>query len=173
MKKIILFAITCFCASQTYALGGLTIINGTSDHDLFIEPRAVAPSCYPELSAYATHVNNYYFNVAPNQTLYFGNFADFNTNYVTPVTFSLNLGPGAGGASLTPTQAQAYAPLVEWSYFLFKSFHHINIGTAGTSGYLGLQNSSACHNDPSVSIPHNNTVASTFTIGTETYFIIS
>lgn len=173
MKKLILFAVTCFCASQSYALGGLTIINGTSDHDLFIQPFAVSSNCYPEISAYATHVNNYYFNLAPNQTLYFGNFTDFSTNYVTPVDMHLRLSSSGPGTNLTPIQAQAYAGLVEWSYFAFKSFHHINTGTAGTSGHLGLPNSISCHNNPQASIPHNNTVASTFTIGDETYFIIS
>ena len=176
MKKYILLAFSCFILSQANALGKLTIINGTNDYNLLVQPIAAnTTNCYPQLSTYALLVNNYYLQLSPNQSLSYDNFTDFDS-YPSGVKFVYRDNASSPGVSLTTLQAQnLYANQVEWSKFIFKSFHQIT-DVFGVGSHIGLPSSFSCHNDPtsaSYEGDTDNTVATTFTIGTHTYFIIN
>ncbi len=171
MKKIILLAITCFFVNQASALGPLTIINGTSSYDLYIQAEAVNfNSCYPSITTYDfTVYNNYYLAIGPQESRSSTNFVGFLADY-PGLKYSIKTSATAPYNEVLPAQAQAYASLVNWSFFLFKAFDQNSSDAVG--GYVGLGGSISCHGTADYAVL-GALFASTFTIGAETYYVIS
>lgn len=173
MKNIILLALTCFFINQGIAQGKLTIMNTTTDYELFIEPIASKPNgCFPEITMRSNFPNNYYLKVDPSQTMIFNDFSAF-ANYNPGIDVLLKMTSTSSWIlpALQPAQVSGYSSILTWNRFIFKSF--TTMGMAGVSSHIGVL-PNLCHTlQDYASDTYSGTFASTFTSLGETFFIIS